>query len=390
VPVGNNLLVKPFKIVSLYYKNIKDELNNIKPFVIKNQVYLRNGKYRLSGKTKNILHRNTRQTNDFVDKYLSNLKPLEDYKIKKINFINRMKHLISIFFYKALLVFNYIKINSSKRSKKFFQGDLIIILRGNNRYKIVDFQSKEIITFESDGKKLNSIRNGFKHFGVHFNTTIIEINQEKKFIREQLVDYVPYQFLTTKRKMEIYDNLLENILKCLSNIDKTIIKKIKIEEIIENIKKNYNDDNLTKFINQCFSNDFLRTEFSLTIQHHDINFANLLIKKDTYFLIDFEWTQNSIFFIDIFRIFDSEIDLFRGRDPFLLNELRQGSFNEKIKLIFKLFEVNYDSKLLSDYILFSVLALWNNVRDYNKNKIFSEKDNLKLHFIYQYFNNQTA
>jgi hypothetical protein len=92
----------------------------------------------------------------------------------------------------------------------------------------------------------------------------------------------------------------------------------------------------------------------------------------------------------VFRIFDSEIDLFRGRDPFLLNELRQGSFNEKIKLIFKLFEVNYDPKLLSDYILFSVLALWNNVRDYNKNKIFSEKDNLKLHFIYQYFNNQTA
>ena len=367
-----------------YYKIKKETFTIVKSIIIDKSNYLESGRYSISQKSPKIIYKKNTKNKNFLNNYINHLKPnLDNDKAIKYSMKFKMKKLILSIINRTFNFIYNIKIKNKGYSNNDFSATLIIIMRGQKRIKLVDSEKDKVISFENS-EKLNAIELGYKKFNPYFSTPIEEINHNEKYIKEKLIDYIPHKYLDLNDKVKIY----ESILKKLKNryCDETSnYKSIKLNCKLDSVYKNYeNGQEIKQFTETHIDKSLLNKKIPLSLQHHDLVFSNLLYTKDDLYLIDFETTQTSLFFVDIFRIFCEELKRF-GTDSYLLSELKNGKFNKEINEIFELFNFYFNPKLTKDYIIITFILLWNNVRDSEKDKVYKQKDANQLDSIKNFF-----
>ena len=348
------MVLKKILTVNNVIKNVVKTNEDLTTIANNYSEYMANNNYVIYNKSKLIIHDNSKESKRFIK---NNALQLQKNNILK--FKNRIK----------IVILSAIKVLTRALNKKIkletnekvFSGQLLMILHGQNRVKIFDFNNNQVITIESNRERLNRISETVAVYQNHFDIPIKEINHERKMIYEKIIEFLPNQDKNSQHKVKLYNQFLERYLTLIRSLDlkETITLRAQLEKVNPTFKIECTD--LIKEFNQIG----LDTKLVKIPQHGDIIKRNFLYDGSKWYLIDFELSDNSAFIIDLFSIFIPDI---MSYNKVLFNKFLKGEFDSKINSIFNQVDLVYDNSKSAkiEYLVISYIFRYTSQSLYEK------------------------
>ena len=349
------MVLKKILTVNNVIKNVVKTNEDLTTIANNYSEYMANNNYVIYNKSKLIIHDNQKESKRFIK---NNALQLQKNNILK--FKNRIKIVIL----SAIKVLTTRALNKKikiETNEKVFSGQLLMILHGQNRVKIFDFNNNQVITIESNRERLNRISETVAVYQNHFDVPIKEINHERKMINEKIIEFLPSQDKNSQHKVKLYHQFLERYLTLIRSLDlkETITLRAQLEKVNPTFKIVCTD--LIKEFNQIG----LDTKLVKIPQHGDIIKKNFLYDGSKWYLIDFEHSDNSAFIKDLFSIFIPDI---MSYNKVLFNKFLKGEFDSKINSIFNQVDLVYDNSKSAkiEYLVISFIFRYTSRSLYDK------------------------
>ncbi len=249
------------------------------------------------------------------------------FSLHKIN-VKSVLILIERFVYRL----NKVVINDL--NLKLYNGEFLIYSRNGN-IKIFNFDDNTLVTFIGDTEHYNKMKNTYLYFREYFNIPILGFNDEERVIKEKFLIYVPVKRWSYHMKYQAVNAILMGHLKQVHSeyqqIDRFFIVHEKLKELKE-VKGNQ-IIRLNKIINVIIPSNKVDDKWPAIMCHGDMNFSNVLLYKNEFFLIDWEDSDVCIFFYDIFCCIFAEFFHEDSSKP--LEEYTNGSFDNILTKFFE-------------------------------------------------------
>ena len=297
--------------------------------------YLDSGIYLLRINSKSILHRIDLKSINFKKSMFKN----NDYSKENI-FSRYLKKTIRFLIFPK---FKFLLIRGSK--KKVFNGQLIYLTADSISYKIYDFKNLEILTINNQSLDLSKLIKNPILVSDKISTPELTINVSKDLIYEKLVLGLTFKELSYPDKKIYFKNIVSQFQEfgMESNYKNNNIQ-------IRDMLKKYNFD--IKFYSKEIRISLERLKqirFPMIKIHGDFHGENIICKDGIANLIDFEFSNFNLFFVDIFYLIYKDKYLFKIRQTQWMNKV--------LNDYFKFFLLDYNKYLVDDFIIISRLLV---------------------------------
>lgn len=264
-------------------KQFESMLKNNNNFVI-------SGKYKMHFSSR-FVYKNDKKTINYVNNVL-----LKDNMHWYAN--NKFKNII-----KALLNIKPIKISDNNEG---FKGS-IIILKNNRCQKkdciILDLFSQQLLTKYNKENDMKKKMKNYSYFKEYFNIpNVLKNDCFKKIVVEKLIESIPKKEWNQNDYVKIINDIFNSYEKYY---EKIAIKKkrdfVNAEFYYNELSKDRVFLPLLKILKNKISNELFYENFPRVYQHGDLHLQNIILsKKDQIYYIDWDYSQNAMFYYDIF------------------------------------------------------------------------------------------
>lgn len=328
-----DILFLPFKL-SKYINGVIDQRNELKKIIISNQKYLMPGKYKITGiRGKKIAYLRNHMTIQFIRKKRHIVRANQNY----------LKRIIRD------IVGRLLAISNTKVSDQG-QGSLIMITR-NNDIRIFDFVQNKILVLLSNEDKFWMLYNNYKKFSRYFLIPRIQFDTVGLKYTEEYLDFKPFELWNKKEK----GGVLWNIFTIYKKYYRDINKKYKInnsttEQLFFEFEKNVKHKKLVSLVNDILSRAIDNVNYwPLMTQHGDLGYYNILLYNEKCYFIDWEDSDQYIFYYDIFNYFYTSKNI---------GYYFEGLIDDELDVLFSIFNLDYNrNNKLYYFIIFLMQRL---------------------------------
>ncbi len=312
-------LLKSHSLVSVFFsyiKSIRNEFVRNKKWMLSKQKYLKPGVYKLIILGKSIFFKGV-SARPFFNKLVANPAKL---------------------YIKMILANLFVLEISGSNSNQEYRGDFILFTYAGDA-KIFDLDRKIVLHFISDRKKYNNLKLVYNNLCGFFNIPVRELRDNEKLSVESYIDFKarPYWNEQEKKGAIIYYlTRLEHYLSyCVK--DKKV-RKISFNELWDlfpqELKRHQVMAHLHDFL---FSHEI--TEWPQLLCHGDFSSKNVLLDKNTYYIIDWEFGNQFLFFFDFHNYMISEA-LYKN-DYLIMTSYFNGEYDQYLERLFEIVGYQY-------------------------------------------------
>ena len=315
-----------------YIKNRFKETNKIKSEISTKTQFYKAGKYKTIRLGKTIIYRDHSAQN-FIKGIAKDLPT--SFPILKLY----IKQLIAMFF--------TIEINNKAPSD--IQGDFALLTQNENM-KIFDIDNQKVFHFIKEPTEYSKIKTSYDTFKKFFNLAIIDFDDTKQLVVENLVEFSEASYKNPEFQNQIFKKVLNDFnvyLQDCSNNGKiemlTYYERWKVSDDLKAI--------LLKW--ETLYNINLKDKiWPYVYCHGDFWRDNVLVNKNEYYLIDWEWSDNYIFFYDLFTFMI--LQAIHQKDFTLIDTYLKGGFDQEFTNIFSIMNMVYHTEKKLAYLLYCI------------------------------------
>jgi len=327
------------------------KLNTIKEYFIKSkkskkilkkkELYFMPGRYSFSARNKKIYYLKNYDTEAFLNNLEKNFK----FNKKEKGF-SGLKTTI------RAMVLGLFDVELTHTSNKF-NGQLGMITRSDS-IKIFDLEEKKVLTFIENKHEYQIIKTAYSKLNKYYNTTFLEFDDEKLCYSEYLIDFKPSNIWNKKEKELVFDHTYNVNKMYFNEYSELHYKKISVSK---KIKEWQMQENIKKTVENCkLLLQKVDVEIPILTLHGDINLNNILLSENKIYFIDFEMSEEYLFFYDILSLIYHEpfSNSWNGEKSYLINYV-QGKYDLKLQELFGILNFNYIPELKKEYFILGVL-----------------------------------
>ncbi|HCX64688.1 MAG TPA: hypothetical protein DHN33_05710 [Eubacteriaceae bacterium] len=309
---------------------IPHELKNrqhVRQLVESKKDYLRPGHYRIQSATKKILYIKDTHTLDFIEKNTSHL--LNPSHTRAETFLSKGVGIIQ-----SLINFKKITIKHHLADPVTAKNKLLMITK-NDDLKLFNFEEGIITNFLTNTNKYLTLKEAYMIFHKYFDTPFIQFNDEDQSYIEHKINFKPYTSWTDRERNQAVENIFNKYTRYFYECNKKNLNQVYTEELLERLYATINPNPLTDVFNQIIAEESFNDSWPLLKCHGDMNFFNILLSNNKYYLIDWEQSEDCVFFYDLFSFVLVEA-LFR-EDYSYINHYLTGQYDSYFINIFNIF-----------------------------------------------------
>lgn len=315
------------------FKNLKSKLNETKESLVKRGAYLRPGTYRMTLTGKPVVYLPTEETNQFIQKNLQHMS--RQSKELSLPFTHKVKEKLT-----RLLRFKIIDEASGT-------GTLVMFSRDNDM-KVFDFSKEIVTTFLEDEAEYALIKKNFEQFQAYFPMTMNRYLDEELAYEEKYLDFIPYRDWKTEERRQCIERLTAYYESYIETEQETTYQSM--EELLTTFKEKVHNEELIKEVEGLLvgQEDLSHLNFKVLAQHGDLNFNNILLYDEQYYIIDWEDVGEYLFYYDLLNCLFVEAAF--SDDFSYINAYIAGELDELFTAIFKAAHMSYDPKQKKVYL----------------------------------------
>jgi hypothetical protein len=295
-----------------------------------------------------------------------------------INGINRfVAGLLKYTFYRKSIT-----VPEQEKQFKGFSGTVYLPVRSTNGYsdkKIFDFSRNQVLSIFTNEKDYKSYIQLYETFKDHFcMPTILWTSDEDLLIMEELIINLPNNtwekddFLYVMQ--DIYDRYYDYFNVCKT---KGISSFITPKYLLASLPKGYE----ISLIKSKINSELFDLKIPCLKLHGDLWTSNiLLVKAEEYTIhyIDWEWSNEFLFFYDLFMMMWNEVIL--NNNYIYIEKYAKGEYDPQFTKIFSVFDLSFQTQFRLDYLNIFFINFfkekWVHLEKNNKTTIFNQYRNL--------------
>ncbi|MFS0775524.1 hypothetical protein ABC255_05795 [Neobacillus sp. 3P2-tot-E-2] len=232
-----------------------------------------------------------------------------------------------------------------------FSGTVYRPVRSSNGYsdsKIFDLSQNKVLSIFSDEHAYQSVIENYEYFKVHFPLpAILWKNNERLLIMEELVLFQPRNTWTQEDYLfvmnDIFDRYFIYYKECIKKENHSFNTPL---DLLNSLKKHSE----INFIKNQITPEILQMKIPYIKLHGDLWTSNTLLTKTNtrqVKYIDWEYTNELIFFYDIFNMI--WLEFYVNNNGLYLEKYTKGEYDFYLKRIFSLFNITFNAKYRIDY-----------------------------------------
>lgn len=329
----------PISKLIRYFTRAISERTVLKKIIKDNQKFLMPGKYRVTATNgKKIIYLNDNLTENFLKNNVMHLSKQKPAYLKVI-----IKGVV-----RNLLTIS----NSKNMSSEDFKGSLLMITR-NHDIRIFDFMEKRSLVILTNKAKLRKLYSNYEEFSKYFSIPKTCFNLEKLSYTEEYLEFTPYNLWGLSDKERVVKEIFSSYKKYFEATKK--IKKsatLKTEHLFYEFQKKVDHRSLVNLIREILiKTTHNETRWPLVNQHGDLGYHNILLSKSNCYIIDWEDSNEYVFFYDILNYFYTS----RNMDCYF-----RGEIDDKLSELFQIFNMDYDreSRMLYFIVFIMQRSIW--------------------------------
>ncbi|MFB9861014.1 hypothetical protein ACFPFV_02150 [Salinicoccus siamensis] len=360
-------------IIIKYIYAKRKRINVLKKNLFSFQKYLVAGKYTLTVEGKNICYLDSIDARGFLGLNNSHLSDgLEGkYQVKYI-----LKKIINFIF-----IPNKIKVSKLESCNEHFCGSLIMLTRQGDK-KIFNFKDKIILNIISEKEKYERIKVAHNSFSNYINSTIFDFDDSTKTYKEKLIDFESFNSVSEVEKNYIIKEFFTNYNNYFISLDKSNLKKIKVENLLTSFYEENNNILLyDKLVSHFKKSNMFDITFPQTLLLGDMCFFNILKTSDKTYYIDFEYSDEYIFFYDFMNILFVE---FNRKNPIYLMKYLNGEYDKNLEKTFQIFDLDFCIDKREQYFIMFLLERIALDKKMNGGQQLNEKYYMKIFKVLSY------
>lgn len=345
------------------YIKVKREIINIKDTKIifeNHKKYLSKGKYMYTIGVKQLFLNKNIANKEYT--YFSRDVSTQSWKFKAIVAIRKLCRKLCFKF----------KVDNTNPYQ--FNGDILMLDRVND-VKVFNTNKNLMLSIIQDKERYEMTRNNYLEIQKQYKTPFIKAIDENQIIVEKFIKFKRNTDWNIHDKEKFFlfffNNLENNINIELSNKTVSFYSTSKLyNEFIEEVS----DREFISIIKNMISLSAPHTKWPRIKCHGDTKFDNILLEKNNFYIIDWEFYGDYIFYYDFMNLIINEA---LDEDNYVyLNRFLNDDFDDILRKLFNAVGITYKADKKKCYI---VLYLMERVTKVDS-KLYTDIDD--LNFVY--------
>lgn len=331
--------------------------------------YLCAGEY-VFNDTVNYMIRNDHYTKNRTYKLFQN-----NYSINRLNRL-AARILKKIFYRKG------ITIHEQDKHMNEFSGTVYLPVRSTNGYsdkKIFDLMSNRVLSIFTDEKDYRAVIDNYEYFRNYFPMpAILWTNDKNLLIMEELIFFEPKSAWVKEDLLYVMEDIFDRYFAYFNVRKNGIHSFIILSDLLDSLSES---DEIS-FITSKINSELLYLKFPLLKLHGDLWTSNILLTKGSekchIHYIDWEWSNEFLFFYDLFMIMWNEVVI--NHNYHYIKKYAEGEYDYNFVRMFSLFNMTFQSQYRLDYLNIFFLNFFKEKMIYldKKNKIYMIKKYKRL------------
>lgn len=253
---------------------------------------------------------------------------------------------------KNLLFYQSIDITNSKAINDFgFKGTIYLATHDEtNDAKIFDFSNRLVLTIYSSKSNMNKKITAYNLYKKSFQIPEIKyIDEQNNIILEKLIEIIPEE----DWKEEDYEQLISYVFSSYKSYSNNCESQASFTmQRPWNLMTSKRDKaKIIDLLKLDRTDELINSEFPLLKIHGDLWSANVLLtatEKPDYYLIDWEYADEYLFFYDIFWLMKDEA--FSNNNFYYIDNYFNGKYDQDFKELFAIFGIEFNGGSKLTYI----------------------------------------
>ena len=340
------------KLFVRYIKRGKAMLNHLHTF----SRFMCEGKYRINDSFTYIS-----LDNEYVAMKAVNAFEKSDNIGIKLKLKLKLKKYLAVL--SNFLLMPFLKLRAGNIS--IFNGNLILPGINNRDIKVFDFINSRILVLYSERDTYHSKISNYINFNTYFPMPSIFLkNDVCNMIIEELIDFKPYEKWSCNDKQYVINDVFQKQIDYLKSAEKK--KNYRNIFVRDLLNEDIVNDRICDFLISKINHQAFDLELPVIKLHGDLWSGNLLFKQNSVYYIDWEYSNDLIFFFDLYFIAFSE--LFFVNDSIYIDMYYQCKLDNEFKDVFQIFGLQFYEHYRTDYIYIMLL------NHYVNSWIYEDKD----------------
>lgn len=263
------------------------------------------------------------------------------------------KSIIELVF--KVIFFKEVRVRETEVSNNInFKGKVFLPSRREKSFKIFDFENKKILFRFIDKEEYDNKIINYEYFkNIYPTPNIISKFEDELVIIEEFIEFKISNLWTEDDYNRVLDDFMDKTINYFLNIDKDAYSLQSIKDLVTKLPDN---DILINYIWGNIDDKIKEMEFPFLKLQGDLLKNNVLIDNDGIKYIDFEHSGELIFYFDLINFIWME---FRHRkDTRFIENFIKGKYDNYMKTIFNLFDLDYMIEKKLDYINIFILVMY--------------------------------
>lgn len=299
--------------------------------------YMVPGRYAFSRNMKYIYSRNT--DNEMIRKIIDHSNNKDSIKKILLNFL--------ILIILRILYPNLLYIKRIPDIEVKYMGVIYVLNTNDTGFKIFCILNNVIIEFFHSDKEYNRKLHNYQSFYKYFPMPeVISFDSGRLNITTRLIDVKGIN-LWSKND---FNKIMQDVFYRYTEYFKSCKKKdmYHMDAAVKSPYSTFGNATRSRFIQKYIPDELLKKAFPYIKLHGDLHAGNILIDSmDKILYIDWELSDNYIFFFDIFYLIKCTAD---DKNPVYLDSYMSGEYDLFLTQLFKLFGMKYEKKYRAEYL----------------------------------------
>ena len=334
-----------------YLEKLHDFEEQIKDY--KN--YLEPGQYYLTSTPRLMLYKDTQESRLFIkslSKHIQFKQPRKKegtfyYRVYRF-FVTCVVRVIDHFITRELFIMVH------NDTPDVFQGSFVMSLHGHpNRFKLFDFKAYQSLTVGQDFVDLMKLKEYHTLFADYFDSPIMNIDEERQIILEEMVTTLPYSEWTYQDADAVIKEILTRYTHYVLSIKERYLKFISVKELTLKHPRLASSTEHQSLLD-TYLKPYLNDKETLIPAHGDLYFFNILKSKVSgrNHVIDFEHARPLPFYYDGVWLILSAV--YNSNDATYLNHFLEGYYDVYFDKLFKAVKQTFVNEKKRKYLFISL------------------------------------